>query len=169
MVDDPPGGLHAQLRAWAKGNHEIEAATELLIRIGWARPGLPWIQPTRRQDQAWRIDFDLIPDTISVYSGTTQRLLRIAAAIGGEKSSVNLSEDASGLGLRDLSLVLVAIAHAGGSHEHSGFDVLDLAAEIVLLARSEKVGDLLDGDPREVIARLSRHLSLVAYGSATEV
>jgi hypothetical protein len=39
-------------------------------------------------------------------------------------------------------------------------EVLDLAAELVVLARSGQVGDLLDGTPREVIARLRARLEL---------
>jgi hypothetical protein len=34
-------GLHARLREWAHGVYPGEAATELLIRAGFARPGDP--------------------------------------------------------------------------------------------------------------------------------
>lgn len=111
--------LDDQLRAWAKGMYPCEAATELLIRTGWARPGLPWV---KRDNRPW-IDFDAIPDAIGAYSGGEQRILRIAASIGGDESTVILGDDVSGLDREHLDLVLAAIAHAGGSHEHSRFDI----------------------------------------------
>lgn len=107
------------LRAWAKGIYPTEAGVELLIRTGLADAG-PWCQPNRDDPDRWWIDADRITsDTIGVYSGGQQRVLRIAAALlGGEPS--DLGADAPGLDREHLALVLAAIAHAGGSHEHSG-------------------------------------------------
>lgn len=113
--------VHDQLRSWAKGMYTIEAATELLIRAfdgRFADPGYPWIQPTDHNNGYW-VDFAVIGDRIDALSGGEQRLLRIAASIGSSEVMVNLSDDISGLDRPTLRLVLAAIAHAAGSHEHS--------------------------------------------------
>lgn len=102
------------LRAWAKGVYSAEAAVELLIRTGFAQPGHPWCQP-----DGW-VDFEILRDGISGYSSGEQRLLRIACSLFGTEP-VDLSEDIPGLDRKYLDLVLAAIAHAGGSHEHSDF------------------------------------------------
>ena len=79
------------LRAWAKGIYPTEAGVELLIRSGRAvSDGAPWI--TRDGDMA-------------------------ASLLGGP--AVDLSEDVPGLDRQAAALVLAAIAHANGSHEHS--------------------------------------------------
>lgn len=103
-----------ELRAWARGLLPLEAATELLIRTGWASPGYPWM---RREDdgRVW-IDYTVIPDSIGVYSGGEQRVLRIAASLGAD-SPVILGDEVTGLDRRTVALVLAAIAHASGMHE----------------------------------------------------
>lgn len=105
------------LRAWAKGIYPLEAGVELLLRSGFAGPSRPWVQPGETPGRYW-IDVDQItPDTIGVYSGGEQRILRIVAALmNGEP--VSLYEALPGLDRDNLALVLAAIAHAGGSHEH---------------------------------------------------
>ncbi len=46
-------------------------------------------------------------------------VLDIAAALAGDGQPVALGEAVSGLDRKHLELVLAAIAHAAGSHEHS--------------------------------------------------
>lgn len=113
------------LRAWAKGAYPLEAGVELLIRTGFADAGFPWIRTTAAGQSAsdparWWVDAEAInAGTAGVYSGGEQRVLRIAAALlDGE--AVSLYEDVPGLDRQHLALVLAAIAHVGGSHEHSG-------------------------------------------------
>lgn len=108
--------IEAEVRAWAKGVYPLEAGAELLLRTGLATAG-PWLR--NGESGAW-LDADRITeDSIGVLSGGQQRMLRIAASLlGGEP--VNLYEDVPGLDRDHLTLVLAAIAHAGGSHEHSG-------------------------------------------------
>jgi hypothetical protein len=109
---------HTQLRAWAKGNHGMEAATELLIRGfngRFADPGNPWIHPTTSGH--W-IDFHTIPAQIGALSGGEQRFLQITAALNDGETTVNLGRAVAGLDRQHVYLVLAAVAHASGTHEH---------------------------------------------------
>lgn len=109
---------HARLQAWANGMHGMEAATELLIRGfdgRFADPGCPWIHPTTSGH--W-IDFQAIPAQIVALSGGEQRFLKIAAALGDDQVEVNLCRALAGLDRRHVHLVLAAVAHASGTHEH---------------------------------------------------
>lgn len=113
------------LRAWAKGMYTIEAATELLLRgFGgkFAALGNPWVHTSTEpegpgQVSAW-IDFAAIPEESGVLSGGERRFLLLAASLA-EDIPVALGDVASGLDRANLDLVLAAIAHAGGSHQHS--------------------------------------------------
>ena len=110
-VEDVAAGV----RAWAKGRHTTEAAVELLIRGGRAiYPGAPWL--TAREDGKVVLDFDRLNDEAGAWSGGEQRIVRIALSlVDGE-----LGDDVAGLDRDGVSLVLAAIAHASGSHEHGG-------------------------------------------------
>lgn len=114
---------HDELRDWAKGRYTTEAATELLIRAfdgRFARAGSPWIETSQEYGNSW-INFEAIPDTVGGVSGGERRFLLIAASIADVGVSVELGDVIPGLDRKVLDLVLAAIAHAGGSHEHSGF------------------------------------------------
>lgn len=109
---------HAQLRAWAKGIHGLEAATELLIRGfrgRFADPGCPWVHPTASGH--W-IDFDAIPAQTGALSGGEQRFLQIAAALSDGDTTVNLGRALTNLDRTHAHLVLAAVAHAAGTHQH---------------------------------------------------
>lgn len=113
MTDSLPD----QLRAWARGSYGIEAATELVLRHRggrFARPGYPWIKDTERRP--W-IDFSQMATGTEALSGGEQRVLRIAASLA-EEGPIELGDLVAGLDRRDLALVLAAISHAGGSHQH---------------------------------------------------
>lgn len=113
------------LRVWAKGMYTIEAATELLIRgFGgkFSAPGNPWVHTSSEpqgpgQVSAW-IDFAAIPEEAGVLSGGERRFLLLAASLA-EDVPVVLGDVVPGLDRDNLDLVLAAIAHAGGSHQHS--------------------------------------------------
>ncbi|NKX55921.1 hypothetical protein [Arthrobacter mobilis] len=108
------------LRAWAKGMHTIEAATELLIRAfggRYAAVGRPWIRKDGSDGKPW-IDFEVIPECIGGSSGGERRFLMLAASLA-DNVPVVLSDTIPGMDRENLDLVLAAIAHAGGSHEHS--------------------------------------------------
>lgn len=110
------------LRAWAKGIYPLEAGVELLLRVcegRFARPGNPWVEPGADPGWWW-IDIDqLTEDNLGAVSGGEARILRIAASLLGGPS-VNLYETIPGLDRELADLVLAAVAHACGSHEHAG-------------------------------------------------
>jgi hypothetical protein len=116
------------LRAWAKGMYSLEAGTELLIRAfngNFAAKGNPWIHATTTTPEgylsgAW-IDFESIPEHAGSgsYSGGERRLLLLAASFGSEVPVV-LSDVLPGLDRDNVELVLAAVSHSSGSHEHSG-------------------------------------------------
>lgn len=117
------------LRAWARGMYTTEAATELLLRAfggKFAEPGNPWIHTSTEpegpnQVSAW-IDFAAIPEEVGPLSGGERRFLMLAASLA-EDVPVVLGDLVSGLDRENLDLVLAAIAHAGGSHQHSDIRV----------------------------------------------
>ena len=107
-----------ELRAWAKGLLPLEAATELLIRTGWAGPERRWVH--RADDGRVYVIFSEIPDMIGGYSGGEQRLLMIAASLGADQDApvrISLEDELPGLDREHAQLVLAAIAHAAGFHQ----------------------------------------------------
>lgn len=136
-ASDTTNEHHEGLRAWAKGVHTTEAATELLIRAfrgRFAQPGNRWIETDN--SQPW-VDFEAIEDNLGGLSGGERRFLLLAASLGDGGVDVQLGDVIPGLDRDVLALVLAAIAHAGGSHEHSGFEYNEdgTARSIVRLAR----------------------------------
>jgi len=113
------------LRVWARGMYTTEAATELLLKAfggKFAAPGNPWVHTSTEpegpnQVRAW-IDFAAIPEEVGPLSGGERRFLMLAASLA-EDVPVVLGDLVSGLDRENLDLVLAAIAHAGGSHQHS--------------------------------------------------
>jgi len=115
----------AGLRLWAKGLYPLEAAVELLVRAfdgRFARPGNPWIQECDQPGWWWLDVTQLVDEQIGHLSGGEQRLLRIVASLAGGEP-VSLAENVPGLDRELIDLVLAAIAHAGGSHEHQDIRV----------------------------------------------
>jgi len=111
----------AGLRSWAKGLYPLEAAVEILVRAfdgRFATPGNPWIQPCDHPGWWWLDVHRLAEDEIGHLSGGEQRLLRIIASLAGGEP-VSLAENVPGLDRELTDLVLAAIAHANGSHEHT--------------------------------------------------
>jgi len=114
--------VHNALRRWAKGSYPLEAGVELLIRSiegRFANPGQPWVQ--QGDDPGWWwIDVEQMnEDNFGALSGGEIRLLRIAASLL-DGQPVDLSRNLAGLDREHVQLVLAAIAHASGSHEHAG-------------------------------------------------
>lgn len=112
-----------ELRAWAKGSHALVAATELLLRAfngNYAKPGNPWVIKEEDDGNLW-INFEAIPENLGGQSSGERRFLLIAASLADVGVEVNLGDVLPGLDRKSLDLVLAAVAHAGGSHEHSDF------------------------------------------------
>lgn len=112
---------HAGLRAWAKGLYPLEAAVELLVGFAggrFATPGHPWIQPSDQPGRWWLDPSRISDDTIGALSGGEQRVLRIVSSLAGGEP-VDLSRNLPGLDRPTIGLVLAAVAHAAGTHEHS--------------------------------------------------
>ncbi len=114
-------GVAAGLRAWARGSFAEEAAVELLARAfdgRFCRQGAPWVRPAARP--GW---YSLDPDAIHTFSGGLsggeRRLLAVVAALAGDRPLEDLGGVLSGVDRAHLGLILAALAHAGGSHQHS--------------------------------------------------
>jgi hypothetical protein len=109
------------LRRWARGSYGCEAAVELLIRAfggRFAHPGWPWITDTSGE-LSWLDTDQITPQSTGALSGGERRLLAVIAALAGDGTQrLDLADIAAGLDRHLLDLVLAAIAHAGGSHQH---------------------------------------------------
>jgi hypothetical protein len=106
------------LRAWAAGSYAGMAAVELLARsLGgrFARAGHPWIG-TDAEGRMW-LDGDALRAALGL-SGGERRVLALVAALIDERP-LEIVDVVSGLDRHHLDLVLAALAHAGGSHEHA--------------------------------------------------
>lgn len=103
------------LRGWAHGSTTLVAATELLIRAGFAQAGRPWIHFDEIARRPW-VGFDEIPDLSAGMSGGERRLLRIAASLGGT-TPIILGDEVTGLDRKWTELVSTAIVHAAGFTE----------------------------------------------------
>lgn len=120
-------GTHAGLRAWAKGVYPFEAGVELLIRTNaglFAGRSQPWIAAGDDPGWWWVDAEQLNEDNFVALSGGEARMLRIVASLlNGEPLS--LYRELPGLDRESAQVVLAAVAHACGSHEHSGHPVPD--------------------------------------------
>ena len=118
------------LRAWAKGIYPLEAGVELLIRAyggRFAREGQPWINAG--EDGFYWVDAEKVSD--DYLSGGERRLLSIATSLLDSRHPVDLNNSVAGLDRETMALVLAALAHANGSHEHSGDLVPDPNGRLV--------------------------------------
>lgn len=111
--------IYRQLREWANGDYPAEAAVELLIRASngrLAQAGNPWIQI----HDGTRASVNWAAAEAGPLSGGERRLLALAASIAGERD-VNIGESVSRMDRSAVQLILAAIAHAAGTHEHTDF------------------------------------------------
>jgi len=119
--------LNEQLRQHAKGMYTYEAGTELLIRSGWtARTSFQNDVLEPFDDQSgWWINWEALGEILEPES---MRASQILAASGGELRMLRLAhsmaagplnDDVPGLDRANIAIVLAAIAHLGGTHEHS--------------------------------------------------
>ena len=128
------------LRRWARGAYAEEAAVELLVRSFGGRfcsTGYRWVRRCDRPGWFWLDGEPLIHDT-GALSGGEQRLLAVAGALVSGLAITDLPGITSGLDRTNLGLVLAALAHAGGSHEHADYCMDE--GRVVL----RRVGPLVD-------------------------
>jgi hypothetical protein len=118
MTDRAELDHYGRLRGWARGAPAVEAATELLIRGGWAQETRPWVHGLDGGAGCW-VDFQAIPDQIGGMSGGERRYLRIAVSLGAG-APVDLDDALSTLDRRSAALVLAAVAHAAGIYTATG-------------------------------------------------
>ena len=118
-MNDTSSDLEVSLRAWARGMYTTEAAAELLIRAGHARPGAPWLVDAG--DGRTGIEPTRLLASTGTMSGGERRLVDVALSLLSNDHPVDLGDAISGLDRHGVDLVLAALAHASGSHEHSGF------------------------------------------------
>lgn len=110
-----PWDSAAGLRSWAQGVLPVEAATELLLRAfggRFTRAGFPWVRGTVGGG-LWLDWEQMTGRNVDLYSGGEQRLLRVAASLGGGLR-IDLAEAATGLDPAGIDLMLAAVAHAAG-------------------------------------------------------
>lgn len=108
----------ATLRAWAAGSYPAMAAVELLARAfggRFATRGHPWIVD-HEDGRAWLETGAL--RSAPTLSGGERRVLRLVAALV-DAEPIDIVDVVTGLDRTHLDLVLAALAHAGGSHEHA--------------------------------------------------
>lgn len=109
--------LADSLRAWARGSYRCEAAVELVIRaVGGRLLHGPWVH-TRQGGEGWYLDATPMLDA-GYLSGGELRVLLVVASLLSWQCPVDLG-DVCSVDRDALRLVLAALAHAGGSHEHS--------------------------------------------------
>ena len=108
------------LRTWAKGDFVQEAGVELLIRAfdgRFAERGCPWVRPCEHPGWFW-VDTEAIAAHSGGLSGGERRVLSVVASLSGSDPVRDLGDIAAGVDRRHLHLILAALAHAGGSHQH---------------------------------------------------
>lgn len=114
-----PQETTAGLRAWAAGSLAMSAGVELIIRCfggRFALPARPWIR-CEPGGRAW-VDVGVLRAQPGVLSGGERRVLDVVGALLDE-TPIAITEVVAGLDRVNLHLVLAALAHAGGSHEHA--------------------------------------------------
>jgi len=114
--------IENRARAWARGIYPTEAGTELLIRLGGiVRPRAPWLIDGR---DITAIDAEVLLEHSGAFSGGQRRAVSFACSlIAGEP--IDLSDAVSGVDRRTAELMVAAVAHASGSHEHSDVQITE--------------------------------------------
>jgi hypothetical protein len=127
-----------ELRAWAKSIYPLEAATELLIRTGHAHrytrhdadTGRPWLDFTDAAADVWpggalsggeraliAVAVSL-SDVVPTFTAAADRRPFPDSDATSWWAAFSLAETIPRIDRKNLDLVLAAIAHAGGSHDH---------------------------------------------------
>ncbi len=121
-----PPNLDDRLRTWARGSLPLTAAAELLIRSfdgRFAAASQPWIR-VESTGATW-LDDQYLAAGLGGLSGGERRVLTVVAALADSTGArrIDLTDVVTGIDRDNLDLVLAALAHAAGSHEHAGLEV----------------------------------------------
>ena len=121
-----PRTVQYALRSWAAGSLPLTAAVELLTRCfdgRFAAASQPWIR-VEPNSWTWLDDQDLAASLGSL-SGGERRVLTVVAALADSTGTrrIDLTDVVTGIDRENLDLVLAALAHAAGFHEHAGLEV----------------------------------------------
>lgn len=129
-------GLHAAIRAWARGLYPLEAGAELLCRTGWAArlDSAGYVQLSEDGDLAWpQVGKFLL--NAGYLSGGEGRQVRLIASFlgqgqgygvddededGATRNRVVLEDDLPGVDRDFVRLVMSAVGHAAGLHDSGG-------------------------------------------------
>ncbi|WP_062516041.1 hypothetical protein [Demequina gelatinilytica] len=126
-----------EFRAWVRGVYASEAAVEMLAR--GPRPGMlddsrPWIEANGNWSVDLGDDYDVITapllTTSAAWPTSERAYVDVAVSLlGGDP--VQLDEVLPRLTREHLEVVLAAMAHASGSHDHT-----DASAELLAAGAS---------------------------------
>jgi hypothetical protein len=127
----PFAQLAAALRAWAKGLYTAEGGVELLIaHSNWLhRPAFlaACCGPCDRcpgVESMWWVDWDKVAAFEAPCSSSEDAIRLIAAELAGVATGRPLAELLTSLDVRNLALVLDAVAHVGGWHERTATHIV---------------------------------------------
>ena len=129
------------LRAWAAGMYTLAAAAELLIHYGSPLLNGPWVEYDPDRERYW-FNTVTVAEEAGYLSGGERRVLDIAASLASDERPIALGDAVSGLDRKPLELVLAAIAHAAGSHEHSAAVTKEGADGVPRMVRIDRLGSL---------------------------
>jgi len=101
------------LRRTTRGDYSCEAATELLIRSGLARPRHPWIRWEDNSDRAW-VDLGTLVEYSDGMPSQQATVVDIAIALFDRTRPVSLRHLLEGLDAENRDAVLGALAHSAG-------------------------------------------------------
>lgn len=111
-----------RVRAWAAGSHRPEAGVELLIRTNLIDEQSPWLI----EESTHRVSID--PCILMDETGCHPWHQKVAAHVAAHllvSQPIDLADLLPGLDRKTLHLILAALAHAAGSHEHGHVIVTD--------------------------------------------
>ena len=107
------------LRTWGRGMYATEAAVELLVRSfggRFADAGQPWI---RHRPGGYWLDTDALAEMSGGLSSGERRVLAVVKALASDRPLDDLPDVLVGVDREQLTLILAALSHAAGSHQHS--------------------------------------------------
>ena len=110
---------YAGLREWGRGWYATEAAVELLIRSfggRFASAGQPWV---RHRPAGFWLDTDALAEHTGALSGGEQRVVAVVRTLASGEPLAEVASILAGVDRDNLALILAALSHTSGAHEHT--------------------------------------------------